>query len=63
MAIIGNLGGASTTTTLTLAFVPQYLIINNTFGTTFNLDALSVSVSGVSTIDITDLLKETQLPE
>ena len=53
MAIIGNLGGASTTTTLTLAFVPEYLIINNTFGTTFNLDALSVSVSGVSTIDIT----------
>tara|TARA_B100002052_G_C15881133_1_gene599311 strand:+ start:840 stop:1499 length:660 start_codon:yes stop_codon:yes gene_type:complete len=52
MAIIGTLGGASTQTVLTLAFCPEYLIVDNTYGSTFNLDALSVSVSGVSTIDI-----------
>jgi len=51
MAIIGALS-TTTTVTLTLAYCPQFLIIGNTYSGTFNINALSVSVGGVSTIDI-----------
>jgi len=53
MAIIGSMTtGAGVLTSLILPQCPQYLIINTSYGGTFTLTNLDVSINGASTISL-----------
>jgi hypothetical protein len=53
MAIIGSMTtGAGILTSLILPQSPQYLIIDNSYGGTFDLTNLDVSINGASTISL-----------